>query len=93
MERYLQWLVVSRLHGMNDEEMGLILQKLLLFKPYIGAVNQLWAATCPLDQARELGGQYVVPFRHIGRPRQDLNDPEKWEQLWKWCETETKKHV
>lgn len=49
----------------------------------VGAVNQLWAATC--NDA--ISGEYIVPYRRIGRARADLTI-ERAQELWEWCEAE-----
>ncbi|KAL7421423.1 hypothetical protein Q5752_004309 [Cryptotrichosporon argae] len=60
--------------------------KLFLVLPQHGAVNQIWAATLPAPDARALAGRYVVPYRRVGIERPDLNDRDKVERLWAWCE-------
>jgi hypothetical protein len=59
----------------------------------VGALNQIWAATCPIEEARKLGGRYVVPFQDVGISRPDLEHEEKWQELWDWCEEQGRKYV
>jgi len=61
--------------------------------PVEGAGNQLWAATCPVERARQLSGEYIVPFQQVGVPRPDLNDVDKVNRLWTFMEEEESKHV
>lgn len=61
--------------------------------PTDGASNQLWAATCPVSQARNLSGEYIVPFQRIGVARPDLNDAKLVNQAWDWMTTEESKNV
>ncbi|WRT66530.1 uncharacterized protein IL334_003489 [Kwoniella shivajii] len=59
----------------------------------VGAVNQVWAATIPDHDARWISGEYIVPYKSIGIPRPDLQDDEKVEQVWNWCEEQGRKRV
>nr|XP_018262805.1 pod-specific dehydrogenase [Kwoniella dejecticola CBS 10117]OBR84963.1 pod-specific dehydrogenase [Kwoniella dejecticola CBS 10117] len=59
--------------------------------PAIGAVNQVWAATVPDEEARWLSGQYIVPFRKVGIARADLQDDKRVEKVWNWCDEQGKK--
>jgi hypothetical protein len=52
----------------------------------VGAINQLWAATC--DEA--IGGEYIVPYTRIGRYREDITS-ESASELWTWCEAQEAK--
>ena len=65
----------------------------IVVTPRYGALNQLWLAACPLEQAKTLCGKYIMPYQKVGQPRPDSDDPDLWEKLWAWCETEAKKHV
>jgi hypothetical protein len=86
--KWAPWLVVSSSSvGLTD------VQPMITRPATVGALNQLWAATCPIDQAKELGGKYVVPFQDIGISRPDLEEEEKWQELWDWCEAQGRKHV
>jgi hypothetical protein len=68
-------------------------QRILTRPPEDGAGNQLWAATCPVPQARELSGKYIVPFQQVGRPRADVEDRERVEKMWNWCDEQARKHL
>jgi hypothetical protein len=68
-------------------------QSLITRPPEDGALNQLWAVTCPVEEARGLSGKYVVPFQRIGQPRLDLEERETVEKLWAWCDAEAKRHL
>jgi hypothetical protein len=46
-----------------------------------------------MDQAKELGGKYVVPFQDIGISRPDLEEEGRWQELWDWCEAQGRKHA
>lgn len=59
--------------------------------PCDGAMNQIWAATCPDTTARSLSGEYIIPFQRIGRARPDLDDREKVDAVWRWCEAQAKR--
>lgn len=61
--------------------------------PDIGAGNQLWAATMPVTQARELSGSYIVPFQRVGRARPDSLKVANQVRLWDWCEEQVKRHI
>jgi hypothetical protein len=61
--------------------------------PDIGAGNQLWAATMPATQARELSGSYIVPFQRVGRARPDSLKVANQVRLWDWCEEQVKRHI
>ncbi|ODO05109.1 hypothetical protein L198_01796 [Cryptococcus wingfieldii CBS 7118] len=66
----------------------------ILFSPSQGALNQLWAGTLPIAQARELNGKYVVPFSHVLDSRGDLlgeEGQEKARKLSEWCDEQGKK--
>ncbi len=65
----------------------------MLESPRNGACNQLWAATIPEKEARHISGEYIVPFRSVGRARPDLDDPEKVGAVWNWCEEQGAKGV
>ena len=58
----------------------------------VGASNQLWAATCPEAEARKMSGEYIVPFQSIGIARPDLDNKDKVEGVWEWCELQGKRH-
>lgn len=58
-----------------------------------GALNQLWAGLAPPHIARSLGGQYILPFQHVGYARPDLEEKEKVEACWRWCEEQVRKWV
>ncbi|ORY32852.1 putative short chain alcohol dehydrogenase [Naematelia encephala] len=73
-------------------EFTLWLTPAIATSPGIGALNQLWAATCPVEEARRLSGEYIVPYQQIGRARPDLNNPERIVALWKWCDEQTRRH-
>ena len=66
---------------------------LLVRWPDVGALNQLWAATMPAEQARRLSGSYIVPFHRIGRSRPDALVRANQARLWDWCEEQVKKHA
>ncbi|ORX35729.1 hypothetical protein BD324DRAFT_642905 [Kockovaella imperatae] len=57
--------------------------------PSDGALNQIWAGTCPEQTARNLSGQYLVPFLKVGRARPDLDDLERVKCVWDWCSEQT----
>ncbi|RSH88877.1 hypothetical protein EHS25_002539 [Saitozyma podzolica] len=67
--------------------------RILTRPPEDGAGNQLWAATCPVPQARELSGKYIVPFQQVGRPRADVEDRGRVEKMWNWCDEQARKHL
>ena len=54
-----------------------------------GALNQLWAGTCPEDEARRLSGEYIVPCQKVGRARPDLDELETVKAVWDWCEEQS----
>ncbi|CAK9781928.1 NAD(P)-binding protein [Cutaneotrichosporon oleaginosum] len=58
--------------------------------PDEGALNQLWLADMPVDQARKLRGEYVACIQNPMPARPDLSNPAAWEKLWNWCEAEGK---
>jgi hypothetical protein len=62
--------------------------KFIVRTPDVGAGNQLWAATMPLDKARELSGSYIVPYQRIIKPRSDVLVPANQVRLWDWCEAQ-----
>lgn len=68
------------------------LAKTIVRTPDVGAGNQLWAATMPLEQARDLSGAYIVPYQRVGYPRSDVLDPANQVRMWDWCEQEVAKH-
>ncbi|GFZ46731.1 hypothetical protein JCM24511_03951 [Saitozyma sp. JCM 24511] len=68
-------------------------QRIITRPPEDGAGNQLWAATCPVSQARELSGKYIRPFQQVGRPRPDVEDRERVEKMWKWCDEQARRHL
>ncbi|KAK4683691.1 hypothetical protein P7C73_g6541, partial [Tremellales sp. Uapishka_1] len=82
---YLQWMIVG-LFCLNPAVATEIPspQPLITRSPADGALNQLWAATCPLAQARTISGEYIVPFQRIGRARPDLNDRALVTRVWDW---------
>ena len=57
-----------------------------------GALNQIWASTCPTSVAQTLSGEYVVPAQTIGHARPDLNDREAVEAVWRWCNEQAKRN-
>ncbi|WVF71324.1 hypothetical protein IAT40_006127 [Kwoniella sp. CBS 6097] len=69
------------------------LGQLITRSPAIGASNQIWVATMPDNEARWLSGEYIVPFQRIGRPRPDVEDNTRCEQVWRWCEQQGKKRA
>lgn len=56
-----------------------------------GALNQIWAAELPVQQARELSGGYVWCYQRRGVERADLNDKAAVDRLWEWCEAQAAK--
>ncbi|GMK55953.1 hypothetical protein CspeluHIS016_0210090 [Cutaneotrichosporon spelunceum] len=56
--------------------------------PDEGALNQLWVANLPVDEARELAGGYISCIETPVPARSDLADPAAWDKLWNWCEAE-----
>jgi hypothetical protein len=59
--------------------------------PSDGASNQIWVATCTDAQAKKLSGEYIVPFQRVGTARPDLDDFERLDKLWHWCEEQGRK--
>jgi hypothetical protein len=58
--------------------------------PYTGALNQLWAAELPVDQARGIGGAYVGPYQKALQPRPDVCDPAAVDTMWEWCKSQAR---
>lgn len=61
--------------------------------PETGTINQLWAGTMPIDEARKISGKYIVPHHRVGTARPDLRNREAVERVWNWCEQEGRKHA
>lgn len=58
--------------------------------PLQGALNQLWVANLPVEEARKRVGAYVSIFEDVIPARPDLKYPQAWEKLWNWCEAQGK---
>lgn len=56
--------------------------------PTIGALNQIWAAECPTPEAEKLSGKYIACYQQESPIRPDLDDPNKVDMLWAWCESQ-----
>lgn len=61
--------------------------------PLMGALNQIWTGAMPTKEAREISGEYIVPYQTVTPARPDLEDPAKWDELWKWCDEQAIKSV
>jgi len=62
------------------------LVKMINVAPIKGALNQIWAGQLPTARARELSGKYIVPYQTVVPHRPDLDDSDKCERLWAWCD-------
>ncbi|KAL4080167.1 hypothetical protein V8B97DRAFT_2054649 [Scleroderma yunnanense] len=58
--------------------------ELTMYPVSYGAFTQLYAATSP--EAVDLGGQYLIPWARVGRPRTDTQDPQLGKMLWTYME-------
>lgn len=91
--KWIPWAVVRLVLYCPESSFSLTVaqQRFITRTPSIGALNQLWAATCPNATARSLSGEYVVPFQRFGRARMDLDDADRVQAVWKWCEVQAKR--
>ncbi|KAJ3122124.1 hypothetical protein HK098_003103 [Nowakowskiella sp. JEL0407] len=58
----------------------------ILYTPPQGALNQLYAATSPEIVAKNLQGQYFVPFGKISKPIPQAESKELRDKLWAFSE-------
>jgi hypothetical protein len=58
--------------------------------PGEGALNQLWVASLPEQEARKWNGAYIAHVQVRTSARPDLDDPAGWVKLWEWCEAQGK---
>ncbi|KAI6044653.1 hypothetical protein EDC04DRAFT_2877679 [Pisolithus marmoratus] len=62
---------------------------LLMYDVSHGAITQLFAGTS--RDAVGLGGQYLIPWARIGKPRADTQDPQLGKKLWTYMEEQVAK--
>jgi retinol dehydrogenase-12 len=63
-------------------------RQLLLYPVELGAVTQLYAGTAP--EAKDLNGQYLVPWARLAKPNPLVHDAELCARVWDWCEDQVK---
>jgi len=66
------------------------LTNLLFVSPAKGALSQLWAGTMP--EAIQYNGQYIIPWAHVGRCREEMYDPVLGERVWNTLVEQSKEH-
>ncbi|KAH7101378.1 hypothetical protein BKA62DRAFT_703584 [Auriculariales sp. MPI-PUGE-AT-0066] len=64
------------------------LQPLILYPVTYGAITQLYAGTAP--EAKDLNGQYLIPWARIGKANPLASDAALGEKVWDWCEAQVK---
>ncbi|KLO08980.1 NAD(P)-binding protein [Schizopora paradoxa] len=65
---------------------GLWILRRLIYKPEIGALTQLWAATSP--ETADLNGKYLIPWARLGECRPETRKTDVGTELWNWLEDE-----
>ncbi|KAG0247466.1 hypothetical protein BG011_001428 [Mortierella polycephala] len=60
--------------------------KMCAAKPEVGALNQLYCATSPEIEEKDIRGKYFVPVGHEMRPSPYALDEELQEKLWAFSE-------
>ncbi|KAG6826622.1 hypothetical protein H0H92_015114 [Tricholoma furcatifolium] len=62
--------------------------KLCLYPAPMGALTQLWGATC--EEGVGFNGKYLAPWARVRTPRADSMDPVLGRELWEWMEEQVK---
>jgi len=81
----------QHLGGVKQMSRSTLITRLWQISPPEGALNQLWCAEMPVEQARQLSGKFVSCFQTPIPYRPDLGDPAAVDQMWDWCEAHTQK--
>ncbi|KAG0338773.1 hypothetical protein BG000_003399 [Podila horticola] len=86
-------LVATELNRSNEASFGKFgsrliegMNKVFAVKPEVGALTQLYCATSPEIESKDMRGKYFIPIAHELDPNPIAFDEDLQERLWRWTE-------